>query len=604
MPLKPKHKLGESRNMALKQFFQLEKRFQKKPALKSKYIEFMREYVNLGFMRPASEIFEKKLAYWIPHHAVESKFRVVFNGSANFSGESLNACQMVGPKLQLDLQLQIMRFRRKEVGIATDISKMYNRIGVNPKHWNLQRVFWRENSDEQLKEYVLTVVTFGLASSPCNAVLTLNQCATDYEKNFPKAAKIIQTCFYIDDGIFSCETPQEAKILCKEIEFVLNQGGFPLKIWQSNSSELENYMNSESSSVTSLREEDETKILGLCWLKGSDELAIRVKNLAAPEKWTKRIILSEITKLYDPNGFISPVIVKAKMLMQKIWRDKDLKWDNEASDDIKREWLEFYSNLALLSQFRVNRWLKMQQGSKIQIHGFCDASEKAYGVAIYVRIENNDNQVKCSLLSAKSRVAPLKNVSNLTIPRLELLAALMLAEQLQVVVDACEFQNAEITLWSDSIVVLQWINKRSSELKAFVANRVNIIREKTKAFVWKHVSSGDNPADLVSRGMRIKEFIKNNFWLKGPAWLEQPMVEWPKSRMEISPEISEQIKRECKLPSTGMPVLNIVTDDDKTTLYNKFGRWEKIVNITAYILRFRPAPHDLTDVNSIWWKNL
>lgn len=157
IPLKPECvSIGESRSLAMKQFLQLERRFEKKPDLHKKYIEAMQENISLGFMRKASESPDPNFCYYLPHHAVEKKFRIVMNASARTrTGESLNSVQFVGSKLQYDLQLQIMRFRRNRIGVATDISKMYNRIGLNQKHWDLHRILWRESPKHVLKEYVM-----------------------------------------------------------------------------------------------------------------------------------------------------------------------------------------------------------------------------------------------------------------------------------------------------------------------------------------------------------------------------------------------------------------------------------------------------------------
>lgn len=252
----------------------------------------------------------------------------------------------------------------------------------------------------------------------------------------------------MDDGSFGADTIEEAKLLCKEVEFVLEQGGFALKGWSSNEKALEAYMNANSKGVKILGEDDETKILGLCWLKASDEFAVFTRQLDTNAKMTKRNVLSEILKLHDPNGYVSPIIVKAKMLMQDIWKlnNKDKKkkdkidWDDELPDDIKNQWQKYRSEFPLLSNF----------------HAFCDACSKAYGVTIFVRVLDEHQKVCVSLLSSKSRVAPLihsKEDDNAmpssksdatpqddefeepTTPRLELLAAVM------------------VTLWSDSIIV-------------------------------------------------------------------------------------------------------------------------------------------------------
>lgn len=278
IPIKPGHiTLGSSRNMAKMQFLQLERKFKINPDLKEKYVHYMRENIQNNYMRPAADPNASALCYWIPHHAVTKKFRVVLNASAKTSnGESLNSIQMNGPKLQYDSQLQTMRFRRHKHAVATDIAKMFNQVDLNPKQWDLHRLFWRENENEPLKDYVMTVVIFGEKSSSYNAVRAMNQNANNYARQFPDAASTILKSFYIDDGIFGCDTVHQLKILCKEVEFVLAQGNFKLKGWASNTKEVEDYLNAHAPGNVSIGEKGDEKILGLQWLKAADELGIVV----------------------------------------------------------------------------------------------------------------------------------------------------------------------------------------------------------------------------------------------------------------------------------------------------------------------------------------
>lgn len=157
-------------------------------------------------------------------------------------------------------------------------------------------------------------------------------------------------------------------------------------------------------------------------------------------------------------------------------------------------------------------------------------------------------------LHAESKVAPLKPV---TIPRLELLGALMLEEQVKAVTEACELQKCDVTLWSDSTITLTWIKKEPHEQKAFVGNRVETIKKLTKQYQWKHVRLADNPADLVSRGMQIKDFLQSKPWLEGPSWLKCGENKWPISKVIISPEASNEITKECKPRKSNAKVFKI-----------------------------------------------
>lgn len=584
LPIKPGCiGLGDSRNKALRQFHQLERRLSINSDLKEKYIKCMRENIDLGFMSPAGEVADPKWAYWIPHHAVLKKLRIVLNASCKTtSGESLNSIQMVGEKLQRDLHIQIMRFRRHKIGVITDISKMFNQVRINPKQYDLQRAFWRESPEHRLKEYYFTVVIFGSASSAHCAVRAMIQGARDQAKHYPEAARVIEECFYIDDGTFGGKTEEETGLLCREVEFVLAQAGFELKHWASNSKRVEALLNAEGENTTVIGKDDETKVLGLRWLKESDELTIFVKPMQLIESPTKREILRGVATLYDPNGFVAPIVINAKMIMQDVWRVKELGWDHKAPKDIAQNWNKFQKDLPLLENFRIPRWVKTDTAKCIQIHGFCDASAKAYGIAIYARVVDGSGSVSSILLMAKSRVAPIKE---LTIPRMELMAADMLSKQIESLIEACEFQKATVYLWSDAMIVLHWIRRAPHTLKAFVGSRVESIQEKTRKFIWRHVKSTDNPADLVSRGIQVKDFLNNQLWCEGPNWLKRPQIEWPETKLSVTQEIDEEMAKEAKKKAK-QAVLLLVSADSKTMLYERFSNWNKIINVTAYILRF------------------
>lgn len=159
IPFKPGKALGESRKIVMRRFYALEKRLQTNQALREKYIEFMREFIRLGHMCEAPPTKPESMPYYIPHHAISAdKFRTVFDASCKTSnGESLNSIQMIGPKLQLDIQFQLMRFRRCKYAVIADVVKMFRQVGIHPSQWDLQRIFWREAPGQRLKEYQITV---------------------------------------------------------------------------------------------------------------------------------------------------------------------------------------------------------------------------------------------------------------------------------------------------------------------------------------------------------------------------------------------------------------------------------------------------------------
>lgn len=172
IPLKPGTKdIGSSREIAKNRFYRLENQFERDPEMKEQYVEFMRDYYNMGHMEFVTEAAkDDEIVYYIPHHCIrknENKFRVVFDGSCKTNrGISLNEVQLCGQKMQLDLPDIVMRSRRYKIAMHADIKKMYRQIQIRKEKWNLQRIFWREKRTDPLDEYWLTVVTYGLKSLP------------------------------------------------------------------------------------------------------------------------------------------------------------------------------------------------------------------------------------------------------------------------------------------------------------------------------------------------------------------------------------------------------------------------------------------------------
>ncbi|XP_036340349.1 uncharacterized protein LOC118749656 [Rhagoletis pomonella] len=196
--------LGDSHTYALQQFLRIEKILASNEDLRSKYVDFMREYSALAHMEPVTT--HPSTAYYIPHYAVLGKFRGVFNASARTSsGVSLNDIQMVGPQIQEPLLNILFRFRRHRVALTADIEKIFRQVLVTAPHRNYQRILWRERPVEPIGIYQLTTVTYGMACSPFNALRALHQCANDNQalvvdpRRAAEAQNIILSSFYVDD---------------------------------------------------------------------------------------------------------------------------------------------------------------------------------------------------------------------------------------------------------------------------------------------------------------------------------------------------------------------------------------------------------------------
>ncbi|XP_055308391.1 uncharacterized protein LOC129572450 [Sitodiplosis mosellana] len=599
IPMKPSvHELGDSRGIALRRFFGLEKRFAQDKRLHEQYIEKIRENIANGYMVEATSAKPEDMVYYIPHHAVSTakKFRIVYDASCKTTlGISLNEAQFTGPKLQRNLYEILMRFRRHKVAINADIKSMFLQVRLNQEQWNLQRIFWREHSYQPLKEYWLVVVIFGLASSPYLAVRSMLDLEPELEDNYPEAVAAIRNDFYMDDCITGAKDQESAIKLATEIKTVLSKSGFELRKWVSNSESLVQAMDGEEAVSHLFEEPNEPSVLGLKWQIKKDEFTYEVREQRMDDKLTKRTILSKIGRLYDPNGFIAPVITRAKLLMRKLWVSK-LTWDEPVPVEIGHEWNSIWSTIVDLEQIRIPRWFGMECDVQLQLHGFADSSKIAYGCGMYLRVQKLSGHISCHLIASKSKIAPIKEV---TIPRLELAAAELMSKFFIVVRDAMELKQIPYFLWSDSTTALQWLRKSLPELKVFVANRVKTIQELTNVENWRHVRTADNPADLVSRGLSAKEIVHNDLWWHGPPWLLKPQEQWPEpldvSKIQSSIEVQGELK--VHIVSIADNDLTIfvkgITDEEregqrekKVLLVDYTNDLNSLIRVLGYVLRF------------------
>ncbi|XP_073962027.1 uncharacterized protein [Choristoneura fumiferana] len=529
--------LGNSIPLAKKRFMAMEKRLQLNESFRKKYVDFMREYLDTGHMSlcdgtPEDYAFDR--GYIIPHHGIfkkdSDKLRVVFDAScATSNGVSLNDCLHAGPKLQRDIAEIICRFRLHEYVFTTDIRMMFRQILIDEADRRYQLIFWRESPDSPLLLYRLNTVTYGMKSSPYLAIRALRQLAEDEESRYPTAARFLRSSVYMDDILAGSDTPEGAGQLKQELTDLLRSGGFELSKWTSNCKELLHDVPAEHLEKPRVFDSAEGleffKILGIQWDSNCDSFSYHTK-LDDTNSCSKRSILSTLARTFDPLGWITPVIFRGKVLMQKLWLLK-LSWDDVPPADVSEEWLGIVGDLSTMSQLQIERFI-LKDTKVCSLHGFSDASELGYSAAVYLRTVGLNGEVKVSLVMAKSRVAPVK--SKLTIPKLELSGAALLVRLLKYVVEALkdEVVVEEIFGWSDSTIVLSWLRLSPHLLQTFEGNRVSQIVNCGLNITWRHLPSEMNPADVASRGCRASELLDHSLWW-GPTWLAGDTKTWPKN---------------------------------------------------------------------------
>ena len=280
-----------------------------------------------------------------------------------------------------------------------------------------------------------------------------------------------------------------------------------------------------------------TKTLGIRWDAGDDELLFDYSSPTEDFQYTKRNVLKRTASLFDPLGLLSPFIIQAKIYLQQAWVEA-LDWDEELPRKLKNEWKSWFKELHFLREIKVPRCLKKRNHpvTSVTLHSFSDASEKAYAAVVYSRHEYEDGSVTTRVVASKTRLAPLKAVS---IPRLELMGAMIAVRLTTQISVALEIPMKDTTFWVDSMNVLHWIHGRSRDYKPFVSHRVGEIHDHTCPDQWRYVPTQLNPADFGSRGMTVSQLKSCPQWWFGPEFLKKPdKGAWPEKKIQPEPNLA------------------------------------------------------------------
>ncbi|XP_044727788.1 uncharacterized protein LOC123291538 [Chrysoperla carnea] len=571
--------LGDSYTAACRRLLTIEKRLENSPEMRLKYNEAMQNFIAQNHISKISDNLPRYPGYYIPHHGVykvssSTPLRIVFDASCKTStSKSLNDILFAGPKLHSDVFVTLLNFRLFAIAMTADISQMYRQIKIQKSHRRYQRLVWRFSKNEPISVYEISVVAFGVTSSPYLALRTMHQLASDESSSYPLASNAVINDMYVDDFVTSVQDTQNAIKLFQEMVNLCESGGFPIVKWNTNSKVvLKNIPEKIRLNQTlEFNSGNMQSVLGLQWDPESDTLSFKINSVV--HKCTKRNILSTIARIFDPLGIIAPVILQAKLMIQNIWILK-LGWDDVPPDSVVKLWSQFVLEMPQLVSFKIPRSLGVGD-NPITLVAFADASLKAYGGVVYIKTRNN-----VELLCAKSKVAPLKTVS---IPRLELLGVHLLAKLIHKVIETYNRRSSieNIYVFSDSSIALCWIHSSPHRWKTFIANRVTKINEwLPPSVLWFHIPGAENPSDCLSRGLMPSKLIENTLWRKGPDWLILEPENWPVTPFSVN-KFSTNL--ESKVTSLA------VTNHDDNSLYRLISNsssWIRLVRSMVYVLRF------------------
>ena len=515
------------------------------------------------------------------------KFRLIHDCKAETSeGDSLNKQVKSGPDLTNSMIGILVRFREHKIGLMADIKSMFFQVHVKKEHCNALRFLWFDSADiNKTIELRMLRHLFGGVWSPSAATYALRKTALDQMERYDtKVVQAVLDEMYVDNMQSGSETEEDAKIFQKKICSLLNEGGWQLTQWCSSSKEvmrsIPRDLHSKSMKNVSL---DDNSLpleyaLGLVWDTESDIIKIRVNIM--PTQTTKRGMLSSISSVFDVLGIVNPVIVVAKRLFQLVCKE-NCSWDESLPDGVKSRWLQWLEEISMLETYSIPRCYKANVMGKIssyEIHNFSDASEYAYGAVSYLRMVLEDGSMQVAFIMAKSRLCPMRG---LTIPKAEMCGATIsikldkfLRKELTVKIDQSYF-------WTDSSIVLHSIANENKRFKTFIADRLSEIHGGSHVSQWRHVPSGLNPTDGLSRGMSVGELMNSTIWKNGPNFLWQSKENWPQIvRVQMKCEEEELEVKLCVTQTS------IAENNSTDSLLSYYSVWNKLLRAVAWVRKF------------------
>lgn len=569
------HNMTDNFVYARQRLNSFEKKMENNKELRRIANDTISNYIQKGYIKEVDR--ETQFAGWyLPIFSVsnENKTRLVWDAAAEFEGCSLNSHLLQGPDLNEPLWNILYRFRQWPVAICADIGEMFHQIKIRSEDRKYQRFLWRWGKGEPTIIFEMQVCTFGANCSPCIAQFVKNENAKLFIKTYPGGVDSVIKSHYVDDWVESCRTEEDARRLIKEVKHIQEYAGFKLHKWSTNSTTLREEIGLENGQENRGLPNN-TKTLGIKWLTATDSLKFDIRNLIqschSEENPTKREILRIIMSIFDPIGFVSHLIIEGRLILREVWR-VECDWDERVPDDIGLLWRGWLRSLSVLEILEIPRWCGIIQEQR-QIHIFVDASAKAMATVAYVRGEGRSG-ITSYMIASKCKVSPMRAIS---IPRLELQAAVMGVRLGEMILKASNIPITEVTYWTDAKDVLWWINSVKRKYKPFVALRVSEILLNSKMVDWKWISGTDNPADLATKSQsNINE--KQQLWLEGPTFLRTDQRYWTKQDT-ITPDSSdlEMVKVLC---------MKRTTDTDRRAADPvRVGSWLKMLRVTAWTVR-------------------
>ncbi|XP_017486631.1 PREDICTED: uncharacterized protein LOC108375062, partial [Rhagoletis zephyria] len=509
--------LPDSYGMALNRLRSVERKMSRDVGFSVAYKQIIDSYVEKGYARrlTTSELALSMPCNWyLRHFAVvnpnkPSKLRIVFDAAAEVNGISLNSRLLKGPQEYKPLPFILFRFRERPVGLCGDNRKMFHQVLVRPEDRRAQRFLWRDGDYVRTPDvYEMRVMTFGADCSPCAAHYAKTRNALEHGSDSRYTARAVTAILenhYVDDFVHSFNSPREAINIGAQVRAIHMGAGFELRNFTSNSTEVVAALDGVDvdKAIAVKNGLGTERVLGLHWNSTTDNFKFRLKFnnvseavMSGTRCHTKRELLSVVMSIFDPQGLLGNFVVTAKLLMREVWRH-ETRWDEPLPVNIGASSEKWRKQLPSEIRYTCPR-LYFRKGAPeiLQLHTFVDASENAFAAVTYWRAKNARGEVEVAFICAKSECAPFKP---LTIPRLELQAAVLGTRLQQSVCEAHSFKPDKRFLWCDSSTVIKWVRSEHRKYKPFVQHIIVEVLASTQVSEWRWIPTVENLTDEATR---------------------------------------------------------------------------------------------------------
>ena len=498
----------------------------------------MNDWLNKGYARSLG-FHELTNGFFIPTFMVvredksTTKFRLIVNGKFEFEGRSINDYLLSGPNVMNRLADVLLRFRYHKYVLTCDIANMFLRVKVPEKDRKYLRFFHRDEKG-QIVVIEMCSHAFGLTQSPFVVINTVKEKAAAMASDLPKAYKAVDKDSIVDDILTGCKTYEGLERLQQEIVQLYGKMQMQAHKWATNSPSLREKLPQASKEPIDLGKEGQdildasshppsVKCLGILWHPADDRLQFFGTQEDVSRPLTMREISSLASRLFDPLGLMTPLLLEAKLLLQSLWKLKT-GWDEPVPEKIESAFLRWLRKTQKAHLSSIPRRVKASIPTQQEILViFTDASSQAQAAAAYLWCEGEERG-EGNLWASKQRISSLNRADSIS--RLELEGALTGVELARQICCAMHWDMSKVLYFTDSTTVLWWL-RTHRELEVFVGNRVCKILELSSLKQWYHVRTDQNPADIPTRGMSGRKLAECELWWKGPKFFRQSRTDWP-----------------------------------------------------------------------------